>query len=103
MSGQTTAQQYLAVPCQNCGEMIPVPSHLVDRRIVLAEDPTDVRHRYVSTLLNLRCRACHREYFYDVQEIVQVEGIPRSFADGMPHHHSHPAEPAHQRHHLTHA
>jgi hypothetical protein len=103
MGGHPDVQQYLAVSCQNCGEMIPVPVHVLDRQIVLAEDPSDLGHRYVSTLLNLRCRACHREYFYDVKEVMQVEGMPRSFADGMRRHHRRTVAPAHEHHHLTHA
>ena len=66
--------------------MIPVPSRVVDRQIALALDPGDVRHRYVSTMLLMRCRACHREYFYDVKEIVQVEGAPRCFGDHLRRH-----------------
>lgn len=97
-----TAATYLGVSCQNCGEIIPVPGHLVNRQIMVAEDPSDPRHRYVSTLLNLRCRACHREYFYDVEEIIQAEGIPRSYADGMPRRHRHASPAHHHRYHPQH-
>jgi hypothetical protein len=102
MGGDPNLQQYLAVSCQNCGAMIPVPAHVLDRQIVLAEDPCDVGHRSLSTLLNLRCRACHREYFYHVKEVVQAEGIPRSFAEDMRRHHRRAVAPAHH-HELTHA
>lgn len=112
-SSHPVPQQYLGVSCQNCGEIIPVPAHVLDRQIAIAEDPSDARHQYVSTLLNLRCLACFREYFYDVDEIVRVEESPQPVSAATAHPHSvHPhahaaAHPSahhnHLHHHLTHA
>jgi hypothetical protein len=76
MSSHPDPQHYLGVPCQNCGEIVAVPAHVMDRQIALADDSSDTRHCYISTLLNLRCHACCREFFYAVDEITQFDGIP---------------------------
>lgn len=79
MSDHANQQSCLAVLCQNCGETIPVPGRVLGRQIVVAEGQWDPGGRYVSTLLNLRCRACCKEYFYDVGEIISVDASPRPF------------------------
>jgi hypothetical protein len=92
-------QHYLGVLCQNCGEPIPVPGRPLGRQIVLAEDQSDPGERYVTTLLNLRCRACCREYFYDVGEIISVEASPRPFLHSAHAYGLHDLTPArHPRH-----
>jgi len=83
--------QYLGVHCQSCGQPIPVPDRVA--RQVTVEGESDAGGLYVSSLLNLRCRTCHKEHFYDVSEAQQIEGSPRSFAHphhGQPTRHSHP-------------
>jgi hypothetical protein len=80
MSDHEKQLSCLGVICQNCGTTIPVPDHVLDRQIAVAEDRTDADGRYVTTLLNLRCRTCCKEYFYDVGEIISVEVGPRPFA-----------------------
>jgi hypothetical protein len=88
---QVKSAQYLGVYCQNCGEPIPVPARAT--RQIAAEGESEAAGRYLSTLLNLRCRACHKEYFYDVNEASQVEGTPRPFAHARHGHsvyHLHP-------------
>ncbi len=83
---------YLGVWCQNCGEPIPVPSRVSQQ--ITVERESESAGQYVSTLLNLRCRACHKEYFYDVTQVSEVEGTPRPFATHSgferPAHHPHP-------------
>lgn len=70
--------QYVGVHCQSCGVPIPVPAR-VTRQIADQEKPEAERY-YVSTLFNLRCRACHKEHFYDLSEAREIEGKPRSHA-----------------------
>ncbi|HLV94972.1 MAG TPA: hypothetical protein VKS44_07255 [Candidatus Acidoferrales bacterium] len=79
MSDHATQQSCLGVLCQNCDETIPVPNGVLGRQIVVAEGQSDPDGRYVSTLLNLRCRACCKEHFYDVGEIISVDPSPRPF------------------------
>jgi len=64
---------YLGVQCQNCGEMIALPDHVLDRQIAIVGSQSNPADQHISTLLNIRCRACRKEYFYDVREIIQVE------------------------------
>jgi len=73
-------QRYLGVECQNCGEPIPVPARLMNRQIIVADDDSNPLGRYVSTLLNLRCRACLAEHFYDASEICEMERRPQPFS-----------------------
>jgi DNA-directed RNA polymerase subunit RPC12/RpoP len=75
--------QYLGVQCQYCGQPIPVPARVT--RQITAQDDTNAAGRYLSTLLNLRCRACHTEYFYDVREVSQLQGAPHPFASHTRH------------------
>lgn len=76
MSSHPNPQHYLGVPCQNCGEIVAVPPHVMDRQIALSQDSPDATHCHISTLLNLRCYACRREYFYAIDEITPFDGIP---------------------------
>jgi hypothetical protein len=69
---------YLGVQCQNCGEMIALPDHVLDRQIAIVDGQSNPADHHIATLLNIRCRACRKEYFYDVREIVPVEEAPRS-------------------------
>jgi hypothetical protein len=78
MSAENAELRCLGVMCQHCGESIRVPEHLMSRQILVAEDDSDPASRYVSTLLNLRCKACRKEYFYDVTEICELEAQPRA-------------------------
>jgi hypothetical protein len=80
---------YLGVACQHCGEPIPVPERLLSRQVVVSDAESNPANRHVSTLLNLRCRACRKEYFYDVSEISEYEGTPRH-THGAAHRHSVP-------------
>jgi hypothetical protein len=79
MTDHAAQQTELGVLCQNCGAPIRVPERVLGRQIVVAEDRTEPEGRYVTTLLNLRCRACCKEYFYDVGEIISIEAPTRSF------------------------
>jgi len=84
MSGETEVR-FLGVVCQHCGESIPVPEHLMSRQILVAEDDSNPMSRYVSTMLNLRCKSCRKEYFYDVSEICEMEETRRAPGHGHGH------------------
>jgi len=87
--------QYLGVHCQSCGEPIPVPARVT--RQITVEGESEASGRYVSILLNLRCRACHKEHFYDVNEARPVDGTPRPFVHGRRGHSLHHLPAAHAR------
>ena len=66
--------RYHAVHCRNCGLPVAVPEKaLVRARSRFADDlPESQRPR--SSMLNLRCQACEREYVYSVSEVKELEG-----------------------------
>jgi hypothetical protein len=74
----TSPHHYLGVYCSNCGAAIPVPDRVLSRQIAISDVQVDPGRHYISTLLNIRCRACRKEYFYNVREIVDVDDPPRS-------------------------
>lgn len=80
MTERVKASHYLGVRCQNCSEPIVVPARLLDREIAISEDASG---HFTTTLLNLRCKACFTEHFYDVDEISEMEGTPPAFASRL--------------------
>jgi len=98
MTEQTKEERYLGVECLSCGEPIPVMGRVLNRQIVVDENDSDPLGRYVSTLLNLRCRACLAEHFYDVSEISEMQGTPRPFSTQGHGHHAHSTHYHHAAH-----
>lgn len=80
MSERTDEQRYLGVECVNCGEPIPVPNRLMNRQIVVADEDSHPLGHYVATLLNLRCKACLAEHFYEANEICEMERRSKAFS-----------------------
>jgi hypothetical protein len=85
MTEEVKEFRYLGVRCQNCGEPIMVPARLLDRQIVISEDASE---QCLTTLLNLRCKACFTEHFYDAAEILEMQGKPPAFASRLGRHYT---------------
>lgn len=78
MIGNSNNDRYLGVLCRNCAIPIPVPQKALTRAQASeaenSADPSEVR----SSMLNLRCHACEREYCYRLSEVVEMQGTPWS-------------------------
>jgi len=78
MSEMVKAEKYNAVHCKSCGLAIPVPDAALQRvRSGEAEETAGPQQRR-SSMLNVRCHACEREYFYRLSDVVELEGSPWS-------------------------
>ena len=76
MSVDTQKQQYSGVRCYSCGEAIPLPAKTVQKVNARAER-AERAPAESPIVFNLRCKACEKESFYGVKDMVQVEGTPR--------------------------
>lgn len=76
MSVDTLKEKYSAVRCYSCGEAIPLPTKTVQKVNARAER-TEATPAETPIVFNLRCKACEKESFYGVPDIVQIEGTPR--------------------------
>lgn len=76
MSVDTQKQKYSGVRCYSCGEVIPLSAKTVQKLDARAQK-TEVTPAESPIVFNLRCKACEKESFYGVQDIVQIEGTPR--------------------------
>ncbi|HEY0701792.1 MAG TPA: hypothetical protein VGD60_03410 [Candidatus Acidoferrales bacterium] len=76
MSVTTQQEKYSAVRCYSCGEAIPLPAKTVQKVHARAEK-AEATHNDTPIVFNLRCKACEKESFYGVQDMVQIEGTPR--------------------------
>lgn len=78
MVENATTNRYHAVLCRNCGLPVAVPEKSLARaRSRFADDSPQSDHPR-SSMLNLRCHACEREYVYSVCDIKEIEGTPWS-------------------------
>ncbi|HUO35264.1 MAG TPA: hypothetical protein VMU43_09755 [Candidatus Acidoferrum sp.] len=76
MTEMIKREKYNAVHCRSCGLAIAVPdAALLRARAGEAEDASAPQQRR-STMLNVRCHACEREYFYRPSDVVEMEGSP---------------------------
>src|SRR5580698_8973092 len=76
VSVETEKEKYSGVRCYSCGEAIPLPAKTVQKVHARAEK-AEAGHVETPVVFNLRCKACEKESFYGVQDIVQMEGTPR--------------------------
>jgi hypothetical protein len=76
VSVTTHQEKYSGVRCYSCGEAIPLPAKTVQKVHARAEK-AEAGHVETPVVFNLRCKACEKESFYGVQDIVQMEGTPR--------------------------
>jgi hypothetical protein len=81
VSVETEKQKYSGVRCYSCGEAIPLPAKTVLKVNARAEK-ADTAHPETPIVFNLRCKACEKESFYGVKDIVQIEGTPRQTRAG---------------------
>ena len=81
MSVETETQKYSGVRCYSCGEAIPLPAKTVQKVNARAEK-ADTAPTETPIVFNLRCKACEKESFYGVKDIVQMEGTPRQTRAG---------------------
>jgi hypothetical protein len=77
VSVETQKQQYSGVRCYSCGEAIPVPTKTVQKVNARAEKADAGIPTEAPIVFNLRCKACEKESFYGVKDMVQMEGTPR--------------------------
>lgn len=76
MSVDTLKEKYSGVRCYSCGEAIPLSAKTV-QKVHAREEKADTAAGESPIVFNLRCKACEKESFYGVQDIVQMEGTPR--------------------------
>ena len=81
VSVETEKQKYSGVRCYSCGEAIPLPAKTVQKVNARAEK-ADTAPTETPIVFNLRCKACEKESFYGVKDIVQMEGTPRQTRAG---------------------
>lgn len=78
MVDNATTGRYHAVLCRNCGLPVAVPEKALSRAksrfAVGSPEPEHPR----SSMLNLRCHACEREYVYSIADVKEHEGTPWS-------------------------
>jgi hypothetical protein len=77
----TQKENYSGVHCYSCGEAIPLPAKSVQKMHARAEKPEAALAEH-PIVFNLRCKACEKESFYGVKDIVQIEGTPRQSRAG---------------------
>jgi cytochrome c5 len=76
VSVDTLKEKYSAVRCYSCGEAIPVPTKTV-QKVNARDEKVEAARVETPIVFNLRCKACEKESFYGVQDILQAEGTPR--------------------------
>lgn len=69
---------YHAVLCRNCGLPVAVPEKTLVRAQSRFADDLPESEQPRSSMLNLRCHACEREYVYSASEVKEMEGTPWS-------------------------
>jgi ribosomal protein S27E len=69
---------YHAVSCRNCGLPVVVPEKTLARARSRFADDSPESEQPRSSMLNLRCHACEREYVYNFSDVKELEGTPWS-------------------------
>lgn len=77
MAQESLNQKYRGVRCVSCGQPIAVSPSIISREIAARGQGIDPAQDMSSSLFNSRCRACCKENFYKITEIVDIEGTPR--------------------------
>jgi cytochrome c5 len=76
VSVDTQKEKYSGVRCYSCGEAIPLPTKTV-QKVNARAAKVEAAPAETPIIVNLRCKACEKESFYGVPDIVQIEGTPR--------------------------
>jgi cytochrome c5 len=69
-------QHYSGVRCYSCGEAIPLSERTV-QKVKARSEKAEAAHLETPIVFNLRCKACEKESFYGVKDVLQIEGTPR--------------------------
>jgi hypothetical protein len=72
---QLPVQHYLGVLCVCCRQPIPLPAN---RKEAAQHDPQSSSLISEDTrMFNLRCNLCEKENFYNMADVIEIEGSPR--------------------------
>lgn len=77
MVQESLSQKYRGVRCISCGQPIALSANIVTRERAVRGENADRSVDVFSSPFNLRCKACSKENFYRIAEIVDIEGAPR--------------------------
>lgn len=72
---ENAVQRYRGVLCGHCRQPIPIPG-IVER--LAAAEAGSVSPEHSIRSFHLRCRVCERERTYQMGDIIEIEGAPRS-------------------------
>ena len=68
------AHQYRGVLCRRCGKPVKVPALVMKKDVEshgqLSSD--DMEYHLISQVFVLRCRSCHKESVYSMNQIVDI-------------------------------
>jgi hypothetical protein len=78
MSAETMHDHFRGVHCRRCGKPVRVPALVMKNESAsLAQssgDPT--QYRLISQVFVLRCRSCHKESVYAINQIEDFSFVP---------------------------
>jgi hypothetical protein len=78
MNQEITQQSYRGVLCKSCRQPIPLPGILIKMELAVNDDEPGSTQEHHARVFSLRCRACEREKPYRANEVVDLEGAPRT-------------------------
>jgi hypothetical protein len=76
MNSEATQGHYLAVLCSRCKDRIPVPRRVAAIYGALKRGQEIADQATMSRAFTLRCKACHGESVYRIDEIQEFKGAP---------------------------
>src|SRR5580693_9493143 len=74
----TVTQQYSGVYCRACGEPISLPARAEKAIAASQAGASEAPGERQPVVFNLRCKACEKENFYGANDLVTIQGTPRS-------------------------
>jgi hypothetical protein len=78
MSADSMHQHFRGVHCRHCGKPVRVPALVMKNETATnAQSSTgDMRHHLISQVFVLRCRSCHKESVYSINQIEDFAFAP---------------------------
>lgn len=78
MSAETMHQHFRGVHCRRCGKPVRVPALVMKNESAsLAQTSEDTpQYRLTSQVFVLRCRSCHKESVYSINQIEDFAFVP---------------------------